>query len=142
METTYFSCTVGKKVLSVCGSHDLTATSGFLAYRFGRSTSQPEFVFPSTQGHPRNYFRFFRDSSSSAKSSSFQLTFNNESTTYVVFTEYAAFDWNGQGVLVKPNHDKPVQLLCKPHSVQDHLSELSHIGIPTTKWQDPDGNAR
>lgn len=35
-EQVIFSCTLGKKMVSVCASNDFSASSGYLQYRFGQ----------------------------------------------------------------------------------------------------------
>lgn len=44
-EQVIFSCSLGKKTVSVCASADLSASSGYLQYRFGRKTAI-ELAFP------------------------------------------------------------------------------------------------
>lgn len=110
-ETPLFSCTVdfnhavggkllgGKKTVSVCASPDLSSSSGYIKYLFGRSKQNVELTYPTDTQHPGQRFKFFRDGS--AKSSVEQLSFSNGVFSYIVFVERAVFEWNGSGVLVK-----------------------------------------
>jgi len=45
-EQIIFSCSLGKKIISVCASNDFSASSGYLQYRFGQKNA-PELIFPS-----------------------------------------------------------------------------------------------
>lgn len=46
-EQTVFSCSLGEKIVSVCASKDISPTSGYLQYRFGKQNA-PELMFPSS----------------------------------------------------------------------------------------------
>ena len=83
-EQVLFSCPVAKttKIVSVCGSKLLTATSGYLQYRFGR-VGAVEMTFPATRvrtqaqfGWNTNYHRDVTDS---------WLSFTNAKYAYGVF---------------------------------------------------------
>ena len=50
-EANVFSCTTGKKIISVCASKDLSRSSGDLQYRFGPKGA-PEIQVPEAREHP------------------------------------------------------------------------------------------
>jgi len=54
-ETAIFSCAVGGKIVSLCGSRDLSATAGSMTYRYGRKGAI-ELTYPETPAHPREAF--------------------------------------------------------------------------------------
>ena len=45
-EQVIFSCSLGKKMVSVCASNDFSASSGYLQYRFGQKDAL-ELAFPN-----------------------------------------------------------------------------------------------
>ena len=73
------------KMLSLCAARDLSATSGYLQYRFGRP-GKVELEFPQdrtkTQRHFRysHYFRFQTDRT--------ELSFRHGGFEYVVYSDY------------------------------------------------------
>lgn len=50
-ESTVFTCSSGKKIVSLCASKDLGKSAGYLQYRFGPK-SAPEVQIPATKIHP------------------------------------------------------------------------------------------
>jgi len=84
-EQVLFSCPVAKttKIVSVCGSKVLTATSGYLQYRFGR-VGAVEMTFPATKVHTQAQFgwntNYHRDVTDS------WLSFTNAKYAYGVFS--------------------------------------------------------
>jgi hypothetical protein len=60
-ERTLFSCplTQSKKIVSLCASPDLSPSSGYLQYRFGRANAA-ELAFPSEKAPPKGKFGLFR----------------------------------------------------------------------------------
>ncbi len=55
-ETTVFSCSIGRKVASLCASDDIGPSSGRLRYAFG-AMGKPELVYPATH-RPRKAFSY------------------------------------------------------------------------------------
>lgn len=45
-EQVVFSCDIGRKVASICASKPLSATAGYMQYRFGRLGRKPELQHP------------------------------------------------------------------------------------------------
>jgi hypothetical protein len=131
-EKVIFSCTIGKKTLSVCASKDLSSNSGYLQYRFGTSLDKLELVFPQTKDHPRSHFRLATDHG--PKSYSLQLSFFVGQTEYIVFDEYERFVVSDEGVLVLNSGKVSACLECSDGSEHGPLlSELEEIGIPAIK---------
>ena len=54
-EKVVFSCSFGKKMVSICASSDLSASAGYMQYRFG-AKDKVELQYPQTQLHPRGKF--------------------------------------------------------------------------------------
>ncbi|WP_306225761.1 hypothetical protein [Bosea beijingensis] len=54
-EVAIFSCSLGRKVVSLCASPDLTETAGTMSYRFGRKGAI-ELEYPAAPVHPRTAF--------------------------------------------------------------------------------------
>ncbi len=54
-ETAIFSCAVGGKIVSLCGSRDLSETAGTMIYRYGRKGAV-ELTYPEKPVHPREAF--------------------------------------------------------------------------------------
>jgi hypothetical protein len=50
-ETTLFTCSAGKKIISVCASKDLNKSAGYMQYRFGPKNA-PEMQLPPSKSHP------------------------------------------------------------------------------------------
>ncbi len=55
-EKTFFSCSIYKKAVSLCGSADLSESVGYLRYIFGPPGREPELVYPRARTHPKNAF--------------------------------------------------------------------------------------
>jgi hypothetical protein len=135
-ERPLFSCPTGKKMISVCASPDLSASAGYLRYRFGRSQQKLELSYPADNRHPRQYFHFYRDRVS-AKASGEQLSFSIGAFSYVVFVERSAFDFNGSGVLVKSGGKLIARLTCnQERPAPDRLYDLAGLGLPAGEYED------
>ena len=134
MERPLFSCTSGTKVISVCASPDLSGSSGYLKYKFGRSQHKIELSYPREEAHPRRYFRFFGDYTS-AKASSEQLSFVIGAFSYSVFVDRSAFDFNGSGVFVKSGGKPSAYFPCdQDHPSPDELFKLDRMGLPSAPY--------
>lgn len=140
-EKVFFTCQIGKKTLSLCGSQKVDAQSGYLQYRFGVLGQVPELSYPSDFDHPRKRFRYYFDLGS-AKASSFQVSFELQGNRYVVFSYSSAFDWNGHGVLVIPQGRKTVTLMCQESRVHHELYALRNAAMPVAEFEDPEPGAR
>lgn len=127
VEHTLFTCSIGKKAVSVCASKDLSHTSGYMQYRFGRSKQALELVYPAQQVHPAALFSY--DETGYAKSSLENLFFVRAQFTYTIYRESAAFDANGAGIIVKSADGKSVRLSCKEENPASGLYLLHDLGL-------------
>jgi hypothetical protein len=130
-EVVYLSCSMGKKLLFICGSKQLTKESGYLRYLFGESGKDPELVYPGEQTHPSKAFRR-NEPLSSAKAGAMALAFDISSFTYNVFSTRSAFGYNGAGVIVRQGDKEVAFKECASGKVNDKkfFFDLSEIGIP------------
>jgi hypothetical protein len=126
-ETNLFTCSIGKKLVSVCASKDLAATSGYVQYRFGRSGQPPELVYPTQKDHPASHFSW--GFTGYAKGSLENLHFSQSGYIYTVYREANAFDVNGAGVRVKTPDGSSRRLPCSEESPESHLYELGALGL-------------
>ena len=86
-EQIIFSCTLKRsaKIVSLCGSNDLTKDTGYLQYRFGLP-AKIELEFPRTRTHTQeqfrymHYFRFQVDLT--------EITFKTDDYEYELFDRY------------------------------------------------------
>lgn len=130
-EDVYLSCSVGKKILSVCGSKQLTKESGYLRYVFGESEKIPELIYPTEKIHPSKAFRR-NEPLSSAKAGAMALAFDISSFTYNIFSTRSAFGYNGAGVIVQKGEREVAVKECVSGTINDQrfFFELSEAGIP------------
>ena len=120
-ERIYFSCQIGKKTVSLCGSDQITKTEGYLQYRFGLISKEHELIFPSTQKHPRGQFQ--DDLSSSAQSFSYEIGFEREGYSYRIFIDTAArVESFGYGVSVGRAGEIARILKCTGHIYEDRAA--------------------
>ena len=126
-EQTLFSCSTGRKVVSVCGTPDLSATSGFVQYRFG-TVGSPELIYPPTSADWREVTR------------AGVLTFGGGGGAYLAFlkTPYRYFvytaigrGWGSKaGVVVEKNGKRIDRLRCKEKETSELGPDLfSQSGI-------------
>jgi hypothetical protein len=80
-EKVVFSCTVGKKVVSVCASQNLSPSEGYMQYRFGKIGS-PELLIPQLNEHPLKYVEV--DAYQAASGSNGSMMFKNGEFEYTV----------------------------------------------------------
>jgi hypothetical protein len=129
-EQILFSCKVSdaSKLISLCGSRQLTKTKGYIQYRFGKAGA-PELQFPqkleNTQTAFRysHYFRYQVDRT--------QITFENNGYTYALYDDYEG-DMRpvikATGVRVTPpgNERGEVDIKCRGNATS-HLAALSSV---------------
>lgn len=109
-EINIFSCEIGKKVLSVCGSKDLDDDKGAMQYRFG-ALDKLDLVYPDKSEHPKKYFKSNRLYSSVEQSLIQELQFKKSNTTYTVYTQEIKGKKEA-GIVVNVN-SKDIYLKCK-----------------------------
>jgi hypothetical protein len=126
-ETNLFTCSIGKKLVSVCASKDVSTTSGYVQYRFGHSGQAPELEYPAEKVPPASHFSW--GFTGYAKGSTENLLFTRSGYTYTVYSERNAFDVNGWGVRVKTPDGKSRRLACSEQSPSDTLYSLNGLGL-------------
>jgi hypothetical protein len=130
-ERTLFSCSTGRKVVSVCGSQDLSAAAGSVQYRFG-PIGAPELTYPRAGDDWRQV------------TSSGVLTFAGGGGTYLAFTKgpfryvvYTAIGrgWGSKaGVVVDKGGKRVASLPCKGEEKSELGPDLfGEAGLPEDK---------
>ena len=129
-EQVFFTCTVWKKLLSVCGSKELNKTVGYLQYRFGRNTSNLELEFPPEKTHPSQWFRF-ASPFQGAKSSLNELQFQHSNYQYTVSAFTSASSDSAFGVEVLAPDGNSTYLRCAPIPVaNEQMHLLQRLNLP------------
>ena len=128
-ERVIFSCPTSRtKVVSICSSPALTATSGTMQYRFGLQGQKPEFVFPQGLDHPKKYFRSGTLMYSGGGGA--YLEFSSNDYKYVIFTGIGK-GWEKEGVVVSKGGKQVALLRCQSPAVSELGPDLfEHAGIP------------
>lgn len=127
-ENTIFSCQTGKKIVSLCASANLSASSGYLQYRFGSGKTRVELEYPKSKEHPKGNF-LFGDAAYGARSSATNLQFSIGRYTYTVYRLRASFSDETAGIAVKDAAGVVSYLRCYHDRVTDHMSGLAHLGM-------------
>lgn len=109
-ESVVFSCSTGKKMVSVCASKDLNATQGWLQYRYGTS-SKLDLVFPEVDTHPK-YFSVANTIIYSGGGGGAYLQMNKGEFSYIVYSGEGR-GWSQSGVTVQKNGKSIADILCK-----------------------------
>lgn len=125
-----FSCRVKstKKVLSLCASKDLSPSSGYLQYRFGKSGAL-ELEFPSARDGSQSQFSYARYTRYQVSKAS--VNFRKEGYLYSVFDHFdgeSGKPSRTRGVQIRfaGEQKKTVSLVCDGASVS-HLVKLESI---------------
>ncbi len=130
-EKNLFSCEVGKKVLSVCGSKDLDSVKGVMQYRFG-TPEKIELAHPEKPEHPAKHFTANRLYSSAESSLIMELGFKRGAIGYTVYTEEIRGK-KGAGVTVNIK-GKDTELKCKDvKGTASFASEITDLNLPEPK---------
>ncbi len=110
-EKVLFSCLVARegKLLSVCASANLTASTGYLQYRYGVNASNLDMNFPTSRDNTHAAFKLNGDT----------LSFQNGSITYQV-------DASGVKILWAKSPERNKNLACAGAAI-NNLSSLSGI---------------
>jgi hypothetical protein len=110
-EQAIFSCSLGKKIVSVCASKDISPTQGYLQYRFGPKKA-PELLFPvSTEPTNRSSMRAGTLMFSGGGGA--YLRFINGSFNYIVYTAIGKGWGTKEGVAVEKDGKLIANLKCK-----------------------------
>lgn len=117
-QSTLFSCTTGADTVSVCGTADLSATSGALLYRFGRAKPGP-WVHPAegVDWRPLTHAGTWVFSGGGGA----WMAFANPPYRYIVYTA-AGRGWRAKaGVVVEHSGRRVANRRCK-------VAPLSELG--------------
>ncbi len=111
-EQIIFSCSLGKKMVSVCASNDFSASSGYLQYRFGKG-GVLELAFPNlTESAQASQFVQARTLMFAGGGGGY-LRFINGPYHYIVYTAIGK-DWGAKdGVAVEKNNQLIANLECQ-----------------------------
>jgi hypothetical protein len=120
-EHVIFSCSLGKKMVSVCASADLSTTTGYLQYRFGPKDAL-ELAFPDlTKATPAASYVQARTLMFAGGGGGY-LRFVNGAHHYIVYTAIGK-GWGAKdGVAVEQNGQLVMNLECRDVPVSE-LSE-------------------
>ena len=85
-EVIYFNCEIKNKIMSLCGSKNLSENSGYLQYRYGKK-EHIELSYPSSLRHPTNLFDF--EMGGNSGDTEVAVTFNNEQYEYRLYNIFS-----------------------------------------------------
>ncbi|WP_394809388.1 hypothetical protein [Nitrosomonas sp.] len=128
-EQVIFSCSLGKKMVSVCASNDFSASSGYLQYRFGQKGAL-ELVFPDlTESAPASLFVQARTLMFAGGGGGY-LRFINGQHQYIVYTAIGK-GWGAKdGVAVEKSNQLITNLGCQDIPVSKLSEEFfTHAGL-------------
>jgi len=129
-EKVVFSCSVGKKTVSICSSPKFSVTDGYLQYRFG-VPGKVEMTFPEAKIHPKGKFEVNRMTPTmddGSRADLIELTFKNGDYGYLISS--LATSKSSDVSLVVSKADKTVATLkCQGKTVIK--SDLSFFDVLT-----------
>lgn len=127
-EKVLFSCEIGRKVLSVCGSRDLDDTQGVMQYRFG-TPDKLDLAYPEKPTHPSKAFKSNRLYSAVEQALIMELSFKRGDVTYTVYREDIRGK-AGAGVTVNIK-GKDTDLKCKDtKGSASFVSAIDSLNLP------------
>lgn len=133
-EKVAFSCPVGKKIVSLCASADLSETSGYVQYRYG-TKDKVELVYPDTLSHPRAHFEFGSNDYTGGHTDYY--LFNNNGVDYIVYSGLG-WQWRNEGLVVEKDGKRLSSMRCRGEAiVPDRWAGMFEAGIARIK---EDGN--
>lgn len=122
-ERIYFSCQIGQKTVSLCGSDRITKTEGYLQYRFGRLGKEAELLYPAAPVHPQGQFRDYMELG--AQAFLYEISFQREGHEYTVFVDTSAgMPTYGMGIFVGKVGDPLRMLSCTGKVHEDRAAEF------------------
>jgi hypothetical protein len=132
-EKTIWSCeTTGRKIVSICGSRELTKERGYVQYRFGRP-GRIELEYPRQRQNTQTAFQYFRYTRPLV--TYLGLRFQTGGYDYEVYDNFneEAGGSSEAGVTVTPkgNAARAVDYRCRKQVVH-HLIELEEV-VPNTE---------
>lgn len=128
-EAVIFSCHIRKKIVSVCASKDLSATAGYMQYRFGPKDA-PEIVYPQSKEHPRHHTE--AGVLTFAGGGGAYLRFKKEQYGYVVYTATGRGWGKKAGLVVEKNNKLLSNLRCNKEAAMSELGPdlYEQAGLP------------
>ena len=109
-EAVVFSCSSTKgKSISLCSSPELTASDGYIQYRYGVIGKIPELIFPKIQEHPKEHFLSGTVPYSGGGAA--YLKFSRGAYIYTVYTGIGK-GWEKEGVIVNKSGEQIAHELC------------------------------
>lgn len=120
-EEVYFSCSVGKRIISLCACGNISPDKGYVRYRFGTS-ERVELQFPDVNQSSKD--RFFISDISGGNLSFTHVKFKSGGYDYVIFEGIL------NGLYVKKDGKNIVRLACDP-GIYQRLSQRAYRGIET-----------
>ncbi|MFO1431963.1 MAG: hypothetical protein U1F76_17785 [Candidatus Competibacteraceae bacterium] len=128
-EAVIFSCPTRQKIVSVCASKDLSATTGYMQYRFGPKGA-PEIVYPQSKEHPRNYTE--SGVLTFAGGGGAYLRFKKEQYGYVVYTAIGRGWGQKAGLVVEKNNKLLSNFRCNRETATSELGPdfFEKAGLP------------
>ncbi|HMV13389.1 MAG TPA: hypothetical protein PKD88_04445 [Nitrosomonas sp.] len=115
-EVIVFNCNIGKKVVSICASPNLSAKTGYLQYHFGPIHS-PELVFPSKKIAPHDQVTGGTLTFSGGGGA--YLRFIRNHHRYVVYTAIGRGWGEKAGVNVEKNGHRKANLICRNQPISE-----------------------
>ncbi len=122
-EQVIFSCSLGKKIVSVCASNDFSADSGYLQYRFG-PFGIPELMLPALSAPVPASQLIQARSLMFAGGGGGYLRFINGQYHYIVYTAIGKGWGTKDGVAVERNHQVIANLECQDVPVSKISAEF------------------
>ena len=129
-EDARFSCAAKNgKVISICASPDLSATTGSIQYRFGRPGAV-ELSYPADPATGRTALTW--NTQNHASSQSFNVVFQNGGFTYTVYDQdtMGSASQNGSGILIEKPSAEPISIACTGPTILN-IDSLEKILPPT-----------
>lgn len=128
-EQVIFSCSLGKKMVSVCASNDFSASKGYLQYRFGQKGAL-EMAFPELADSAlASQFVQARTLMFSGGGGGY-LRFINGQHHYIVYTAIGK-GWGAKdGVAVEKNNQLVANIECRDVPISKLSEEFfTHAGL-------------
>jgi hypothetical protein len=132
-EQIIFSCSLGKKMVSVCASNDFSASSGYLQYRFGQKDAL-ELAFPDlTESAPAAQFVQAQTLMFAGGGGGY-LRFINEPYHYIVYAAIGKGWGTKDGVAVEKNNQLIANLECQDIPVSKLREEFfTYAGLSANR---------
>jgi hypothetical protein len=129
-EQIIFSCSFGKKIVSVCASSDFSVSNGYMQYRFGPRGAL-ELVFPALT-ETADSARFIQARTMMfAGGGGGYLRFINGNYHYIVYTAIGK-GWGAKdGVAIEKDQQLMANLACQDVPISKLSEEFfTHAGLP------------